>query len=144
MSDTSGVAPGTHGYQPQVDLELELPAEPAAAGLARRAVIGFLTDRGLVDVVDDSELLVSELVTNAVQHARAPLGLRLTWTADVVRVEIRDGSPGALPLPRETGEAELDGRGMTVVGRLADRWGWDRDADGKTVWAELLAPATTG
>lgn len=98
--------------------------------------------------VDDAELIVSELASNAVRHSRARDGGEFRVTVDVgpgrVRIEVAD--PGAGP-PVEIPADERDqyGRGLEIVAAFADKWGHDRAADGASVyWAELMWEPTDG
>ncbi len=87
--------------------------------------------------LDDAKLLVSELVTNAVVRALSPVELRVIESVRSVRIEVHDRSPH-VPSPADAGPDAEHGRGLSIVDRLADRWGTDRgDADGKAVWFEL-------
>ncbi|MCM2413697.1 ATP-binding protein [Streptomyces sp. RKAG290] len=92
---------------------------------------------------EDVLLVVSELVTNACLHADGPDELRISCTPKALRVEVADGSAGQ-PAPRTPHRAgRPGGHGMFIVQRLCLDWGVLRvpDAPGKTVWAELAAPA---
>lgn len=85
-----------------------------------------------------AQLLATELVTNAVRHARAPMELGVARRRDRVRIEARDGS-SKLPVQPEA-EAPTRHRGMLLIEDLADRWGVDlEDGGGKVVWLELAA-----
>jgi anti-sigma regulatory factor (Ser/Thr protein kinase) len=88
-------------------------------------------------VIDDIELLVSELVTNAVLHARSDARVTIELLDDRVRVTVADASP-IVPRLRDYGPAAVTGRGMLLVDRLSDQWGVDvDDGAGKRVWFEL-------
>ncbi|WP_128379686.1 ATP-binding protein [Streptomyces cavernae] len=110
---------------------------PTVAAAARAEVRGRMEDWGLMDHSETAELLVSELVTNALLHARGRLRLTLTAAHGVLRCEVSDvvGSPPRLL--REVGADEEGGRGMFLVEALARRWGCEQDEPGKTVWFEL-------
>ena len=96
---------------------------------------------GLGELADDVVLLVSELVTNAVRHASAPIDLEIEVDRDEVVVAVRDGSE-VPPLPREAGVEAEGGRGMLLVDLLTDEHGVRPQPPGKTVWARLhRAPA---
>ncbi|MFI5531747.1 SpoIIE family protein phosphatase [Kitasatospora sp. NPDC051853] len=112
-----------------------LPAEPTAVSRARRLVRGALTDWGVEHLTDTAELLVSELVTNSVRYASAPIGVRLTL-GDTLLVEISDPLPDP-PRERHAAEADEGGRGLELVRRLALRWGARAEGMGKVVWFEL-------
>ncbi|MFI8522537.1 ATP-binding protein [Streptomyces sp. NPDC085481] len=92
---------------------------------------------------EDVLLVVSELVTNACLHAEGPESLRVLRLAEVLRLEVADRGAGQ-PAPRTPHRAgRPGGHGMFIVQRLCRDWGIDRTpgAPGKTVWAELAAPA---
>nr|WNW39743.1 SpoIIE family protein phosphatase [Streptomyces sp. Li-HN-5-13] len=112
-----------------------LPAEPTAVSRARRLVRGTLADWGAEELTDTAELLVSELVTNAVRYASAPIGVRLTL-GDLLLVEISDPLPDP-PRERHAGAGDEGGRGLELVRRLALRWGTRAEGLGKVVWFEL-------
>lgn len=80
--------------------------------------------------------LASEIVTNAILHAKTPFSVTVTGDGDRVRVSVRDGSR-ALPKKRNYGVDKPTGRGLHIVEALADRWGFHPEEDGKTVWFEL-------
>jgi GAF domain-containing protein/anti-sigma regulatory factor (Ser/Thr protein kinase) len=108
---------------------------------ARRLVAETLTDLP-TDVVDDVELIVTELVTNAVLHGEQPITLRLHEVAGGARVEVEDSSRSMPVVPRSSTDA-MTGRGLALVATLADSWGVEPVAgDGKVVWAEV-GPGTS-
>ncbi|TDC56254.1 ATP-binding protein [Actinomadura sp. KC345] len=96
--------------------------------------------------LDDVDLMVCEIVTNAVQHTasgRPGGGVRVTvlMSSDRLRVEIRDdgGSQGSPAIPARSSAWDETGRGLLLVSRLADRWGVLRGEDGQhTVWFEVV------
>ncbi|MBQ0911361.1 SpoIIE family protein phosphatase [Streptomyces sp. RM99] len=116
-----------------------LARDPAEVGRARAAVREQLHDWGLPHLADTAELLVSEVVTNAVRHARArPVDLRLV-RADTLLCEVDDDDHD-LPALRGAGPDDETGRGLRVVSALAREWGASRGRTGKTVWFELTLP----
>lgn len=119
------------------EARLALRPVPASAALARLFVERTLAEWGCDAFLDASRLLVSELVTNAVLHARTDLELVVRLAPHGVRVEVSDGSPSAPVLRRYEDEA-MTGRGLALVEELATRWGVDdRPQGGKAVWFEL-------
>jgi anti-sigma regulatory factor (Ser/Thr protein kinase) len=119
--------------------------EPQAqtAGRARRLIRQALRRWDLDDQIDAAELLVSEIVTNAVRYAERPVTLRLLRT-DVLRCEVGDDAP-LLPRMRHAAPEEEGGRGLYLVNRMAQRWGATRLGAGKVVWFELpLGPSHGG
>ncbi|MFF9004352.1 SpoIIE family protein phosphatase [Streptomyces goshikiensis] len=115
-----------------------LDPEETAPGRARRFARRALTRWGLEELQDSLELLVSEVVTNAVRYAERPVTLRLLRT-DVLRCEVGDDSP-QLPRQRRARDTDEGGRGLFLVNRMARRWGATRLSSGKVVWFELPLP----
>ena len=119
---------------------------PHSVQQARRWVIGVITDIGRDELVDNAELGVSELVTNAVLHGNPPIQVRVRGTREHPRIEVVDTSrePPVLPRPHEIDldRLELDdedllvpfGHGLDIVARCADAWGAEIEEDGKVVW----------
>ncbi|MCK1819897.1 SpoIIE family protein phosphatase [Streptomyces sp. XM83C] len=123
-----GIAPSDVAYW-------TLEPEDAAPGKARRLARRALARWGLEELGDSVELLVSEVVTNAVRYASRPVTLRLLRT-DVLRCEVGDDVP-QLPRLRQARATDEGGRGLYLVNRLARRWGATRLSTGKVVWFEL-------
>jgi len=116
-----------------------LPAAAHAAGLARRATRDALALRALGHLEETALLLVSELVGNAVRHARAgamALQLRLESCGNRLRIEVHDADPRP-PRPRTPAELDESGFGFVLIQALADRWGVRETPNGKAVWVEL-------
>ncbi|MEV5169883.1 SpoIIE family protein phosphatase [Streptomyces flaveolus] len=115
--------------------EWRLDADPREVGRARRLVRERLLDWGLPQAVETAELLVSEVVTNAVRHAESDrIGLRVVRT-DALLFEVTDDEP-ALPAMLSAGPYDESGRGLRVVSRLAREWGASASGHRKTVWFE--------
>ncbi|WP_443048590.1 ATP-binding SpoIIE family protein phosphatase [Streptomyces sp. NBC_00272] len=112
-----------------------LDPDDTAPGRARRFARQSLKRWDLEELSDSLELLVSEVVTNAIRYAEQPVVLRLLRT-DVLRCEVGDDSP-QLPRQRQAWDRDEAGRGLYVVNRLARRWGATRLSNGKVVWFEL-------
>ena len=115
-----------------------LPSDPSAVPAARRFASQTVTQHGLHgEVLDKTQLLVTELATNAVLHAHSPIRLTVVPDHDRVRVEVRDDDPNPIDPPcRPEPEAE-NGRGLWLVSSLACSWGINRNEKGKTVWFEV-------
>ncbi|MFD8805167.1 SpoIIE family protein phosphatase [Streptomyces sp. NPDC059597] len=112
-----------------------LDAEDATPGKARRLARAALAEWGLEDLSDSLELLVSEVVTNAVRYTTRPVSVRLLRT-DVLRCEVSDDIP-RLPRLCQARATDEGGRGLYLVNKLARRWGATRLSAGKVVWFEL-------
>jgi anti-sigma regulatory factor (Ser/Thr protein kinase) len=116
---------------------LDLPADRSAPARARRFLRETLSAWGLDgDLVEDGELLVSELVTNAVLHARSPSSVQLERRGSHLWVAVRDES-AMTPRIRDYGPEAVTGRGLLLVDRIAQRWGVEHDSGGKYVWFEI-------
>ncbi len=115
---------------------MTLPADPRSPGQARRFVAGALEDAGLDYLEDAVLLLVSELVTNALLHARTAISVACTITRAELLVEVTDGS-GVLPQRRHYATTATTGRGLALVEATAQDWGVERRDDGKVVWFTL-------
>jgi anti-sigma regulatory factor (Ser/Thr protein kinase) len=111
--------------------------EPTVPGNARQRLAPVLAAWGLnSDHTDDALLVINELLANAVEHARTPLILRVSFTGTALRVEVRDESV-AEPRLQPVDLQAARGRGLQFVEALARRWSWTADGSGKTVWAEI-------
>jgi anti-sigma regulatory factor (Ser/Thr protein kinase) len=124
-----------------LQLEMTLAAVPAAPGAARHAVRTWLQSRDCGDdATDTAALLVTELVSNAVVHAKGP-SLWLTVDeimANVLHVAVRDGSQVIPPnSPQAPDVRRKGGRGLFMVEALSTRWGCEPLRTGKRVWFEL-------
>lgn len=144
LGDTSGsggVNPSGGGKTGAVDVTVTLAADPRSAGVARRLLRDHLASARAAaaagDLADDAAVVLSELVGNAVRHARGPIRVTLRSIGSGLRMEVHDAAPDSPPQPRPADGEATGGRGMHLVHGLSTRWGWDADAAGKTVWAEL-------
>ncbi|MFJ8659668.1 ATP-binding protein [Streptomyces sp. NPDC093795] len=113
-----------------------MPADPSIVGSARSRVTGQLTSWGLEDLAFATELIVSELVTNAVRYAGGPVGLRLIRDHRLI-CEVSDPSQ-TQPHLRRARLTDEGGRGLFLVAQLTHRWGSRYTPAGKTIWAEQL------
>jgi len=132
----------TSGTATQISSALEFAPLPTAVPCARLHAVHVLHEWGLRDLAGDAQMVVSEMITNAIDAStllseRPPVSLRLLLTGKSLVIEVWDHSPLDLE-PREADADDECGRGLTVVAALSDRWGWERTGhDRKVVWAEL-------
>ncbi|MFC7219159.1 ATP-binding protein [Streptomyces polyrhachis] len=128
----------------QLQVQLVVRPDPVEVGRARRWARARLAWVG-VEADDPSAetliLLISELVTNAVVHTGRPAELHMALpppggAAGILRVEVVDGSVRA-PQLRQAASDATHGRGLELVGALADRWGWEVESGGKRIWCEV-------
>jgi anti-sigma regulatory factor (Ser/Thr protein kinase) len=117
-----------------------LPCDASSVAAARRLVRGELAHAEVpderADFVDTASLLVSELVTNAIVHARTDVEVRLVTDHHMLRAEVSDGNP-TFPSPRRPIGLAGTGRGLLMMDQVASRWGVLPSGSGKTVWFEL-------
>ncbi|MEV8632573.1 SpoIIE family protein phosphatase [Streptosporangium sp. NPDC051023] len=119
-------------------VDLLLPSEPRSAGRARAFVRATLAEWRLDAIADTVELMVSELVANAVEHGSGGVGLRLLRGPTLV-CEVTDSS-SVLPVMRDAGSEDDTGRGLSLINWLAHRWGSRPTEKGKVVWVEQRLP----
>ncbi|MER5318846.1 ATP-binding protein [Streptosporangium roseum] len=125
---------------PAPESSWSLPPEPFSVPRARRLVRARLTEWGLEEQSEIAELLVSELVTNALDHARGAIRLTLCCQEGLLRCEVEDAHPVA-PRMRRAGDDDENGRGLYMLDLLSCCWGSDRTPAGKVVWFELPVDA---
>lgn len=119
------------------DARLELPPVPMAATLAREFVRRCSSGLQPPDVIESIVLCVSELVTNAIDHAVPPFQLTVMRAPQRVRIEVADASV-RLPVLRTADAGSERGRGIFILERVATSWGVVPTRAGKTVWAEFV------
>ncbi len=132
----SGPAPETSGAQ------ITLARDPASSRSARQFVRRFIADHRVDCEADVVALLVSEMVTNAVLHARGEITVHVAALPRALRVEVHDTS-GKLPRQRRHGDDAATGRGLELVSTFASDWGarplHRGGGQGKVVWFEVPA-----
>ena len=117
---------------------MRVPWTMSSAVDARRALTAELRARGVDPVVvDESEIVLSELVTNAVRHARplADGGIRVNWS-------VTGGGGPTTPRPAPRSVWSAGGRGLRIVGSLSHEWGVRENSTGNTVWASIGGPSS--
>ncbi|GGM93039.1 SpoIIE family protein phosphatase [Streptomyces fuscichromogenes] len=119
----------------------EVPADPEQVATARTLTAGRLGAWKLDELSFTTELVVSELVTNAIRYGGPPIRLRLIRDTRMLICEVSDGSSTA-PHLRRARIFDEGGRGLLLVARLTRRWGTRQTAAGKTIWCEQALPAT--
>ena len=143
MYECADVALGTGGAWQDMIRQTpssRLRAHPSSVSAARRLVRDALTLARRDDLIEAAQLLVSEVVTNALVHAGTPIDFRATIQSGGLRVEVTDGSTQK-PVPRTYATMAGTGRGLRLLEQLVDRWGTLAHEDGKTVWFELSSGA---
>lgn len=119
--------------------QLDYTPVPRSVTLARLRTARLVTEWGHPALAGDAALVVSKLATNALLHGSLRdrlVRVRIVPTGSVLRVEVSDPRGERLPSPRPVGEDDQFGRGLLLVGALADRWGLAPRAVGKIVYAE--------
>jgi hypothetical protein len=121
--------------------ELTLGRDPDAVPKSRRFVRSSLTGED-AEMIQDTELVVTELVTNALLHGEPPVTIRLLILGSRIRVEVED-TGRAIPIRSLSDPDSMTGRGLALIASLANRWGVDPGrSGGKVVWAEIDAVET--
>ncbi|MGW0817668.1 SpoIIE family protein phosphatase [Streptomyces viridiviolaceus] len=129
----------TRALDPAHVATLDLPSDPAAVAGARAFATDRLTAWGLEELSFTTELMVSELVTNAIRYGKGPIQLRLILQSTLT-CEVFDTSSTA-PHMRRARTFDEGGRGLLLVAQLAERWGTRHNREGKVIWAEQPLPA---
>jgi PAS domain S-box-containing protein len=124
----------THALGPDRIASWDLPADPAVVADARAQAARQLAAWGLEEITFTTELIVSELLTNAIRHAEPPIQLRMILDG-ALSCEVSDGSSTA-PHLRRADRYDEGGRGLLLVAQLAERWGSRPTRAGKTIWAQ--------
>ena len=118
---------------------IELRRAPTAPGVARRVVAGLLDGWGVRGpVLEDTAIVVNELVSNAVEHAggEASLELAVSRYGDLLRISLADPSP-VHPVELRVDHRAARGRGVHLIAVLCRRWGAEAHRGGKRVWCEI-------
>jgi anti-sigma regulatory factor (Ser/Thr protein kinase) len=123
-----------------------LPWAPASVAVARQRLAADLSAAGIFEAaVGDVILVVSELLSNAIRHARPLPGasVQVAWALadEAIELAVSDGGAATTPARTHASVSALGGRGLDIVEYVASRWGIRSDDSGQTVWAVLAAPA---
>lgn len=138
--DIALVVARTHALDSARTAAWDVASDPSAVGQVRAAVTRTLAAWGLEEESFTTELILSELVTNAIRYAAEPVRVRLIRDRALI-CEVSDGSSTA-PHLRRAATTDEGGRGLFLVAQFADRWGTRYTADGKVIWTEQ--PLLTG
>ncbi|WP_411128783.1 SpoIIE family protein phosphatase [Streptomyces sp. x-19] len=116
----------------------EVPADPSAVAQVRAAAVRKLIEWGLAEEAFTTELILSELVTNAIRYAAGPIRVRLIHDRSLI-CEVADHSSTS-PHLRHAASTDEGGRGLFLIAQLAERWGTRYTGDGKVIWTEQALP----
>ncbi|MFE5752309.1 SpoIIE family protein phosphatase [Streptomyces massasporeus] len=123
-----------HALDPERIATWELSADPALVGEVRASAMRWLSDRGLDETAFAAELILSELITNAIRHGAEPIRVRLLYRRTLI-CEVSDSSNTA-PHLRRAASTDEGGRGLFLVAQLSQSWGTRYLPEGKVIWAE--------
>ncbi|HSK07754.1 MAG TPA: ATP-binding protein [Acidimicrobiia bacterium] len=137
FEERSSKSPSTHSPSTGEARRAELTLTPVPGSVPKaRRFVASLDFAGGSDP-ERLALLTAEIVTNAILHARTPLKLEaMEMAGRGVRVSVTDGNTNP-PVKKDYGPSSPTGRGLHIVEAMADRWGFESRASGKTVWFEL-------
>jgi anti-sigma regulatory factor (Ser/Thr protein kinase) len=136
--DIALIVARTHAIDADRIVTWEVPSEPAAVGELRASVTRQLARWGLDELTFTTELILSELVTNAIRYGNGQIGVRVLLDRALI-CEVFDGSSTS-PHLRYAATTDEGGRGLFLVAQLADRWGTRYTPEGKVIWAEQPLP----
>ncbi len=136
--DIALIVAGTRALGADRIAEWEVPSDPAAVGQVRASVTRQLTEWGLEDMEFTTELILSELVTNAIRYGSGPILVRVLRDRSLI-CEVFDASSTS-PHLRYAATTDEGGRGLFLVAQIAERWGTRYTPAGKVIWAEQPLP----
>ncbi|WP_234356729.1 SpoIIE family protein phosphatase/ATP-binding protein [Streptomyces sp. NBRC 110028] len=136
--DIALIVARTRVLEPGRIADWEVPSDPAQVAEVRAAVAGKLAEWELGEVAFTTELILSELITNAIRYATGPIRVRLLCDRSLI-CEVSDTSSTS-PHLRYAATTDEGGRGLFLVSQFADRWGTRYTAEGKVIWTEQTLP----
>ncbi|MDQ0947414.1 serine phosphatase RsbU (regulator of sigma subunit)/anti-sigma regulatory factor (Ser/Thr protein kinase)/PAS domain-containing protein [Streptomyces phaeochromogenes] len=136
--DIALIVAGTRALGADRIAQWQVPSDPAAVGEVRASVTRQLTEWGLDDLAFATELMLSELVTNAIRYGSGPIQVRMLHDRSLI-CEVFDGS-NTSPHLRYAASTDEGGRGLFLVAQLAERWGTRYTPAGKVIWTEQPLP----
>jgi len=122
---------------------LKLGTLPRSVSTARQHTAVTLSEWNMAHLADDAQIVVSELVTNALVHGAGPVTVRLRANTESLLIEVSDAL-AAPPEPRHHAADAEGGHGLEIVSALCDSWGCYPDSGGKVVWALAGSRTATG
>ncbi|WP_432280618.1 SpoIIE family protein phosphatase [Streptomyces luomodiensis] len=138
--DIALIVARTRVLEPGLTADWEVPSDPKQVAGVRAAVARKLAEWDLGEVAFTTELILSELITNAIRYATGPIRVRLLCDRSLI-CEVFDTSSTS-PHLRYAGTTDEGGRGLFLVSQFADRWGTRYTSDGKVIWTEQALPLT--
>ncbi len=136
--DIALLVAGTRALPPSRIARWDVPSDPAAVAAVRNAATGRLAEWGLDELEFTTELILSELITNAIRYATGPIDVRLLLDRTLI-CEVADASSTS-PHLRYAATTDEGGRGLFLVAQMAERWGTRYTKDGKIIWVEQRIP----
>ncbi|MER8155828.1 SpoIIE family protein phosphatase [Streptomyces sp. NPDC094472] len=136
--DIALIVARTRVLEPGLTADWEVASDPSQVAAVRAAVARKLAEWDLGDVAFTTELILSELITNAIRYATGPIRVRLLCDRSLI-CEVFDTSSTS-PHLRYAGTTDEGGRGLFLVSQFADRWGTRYTSDGKVIWTEQALP----
>jgi anti-sigma regulatory factor (Ser/Thr protein kinase) len=137
--DIALIVARTHALGADRIADWQVPADPAAVGEVRASVTRQLARWGLDDMVFATELILSELVTNAIRYGNGPIQVRMLRDRSLI-CEVFDASSTS-PRLRYAAGTDEGGRGLFLVAQLSERWGTRYTPTGKVIWTEQPLPS---
>jgi anti-sigma regulatory factor (Ser/Thr protein kinase) len=138
LVDDPALAPAhLHRRPERVARHRDLPVDLAAPAMARALVREACADWSATGAEDAAALVASELVSNAVQHARSTCRISVAVDGTGLRIGVRDHAPGHVPRPRPVDLSRPAGLGLHLVAMVSSEWGVHSHPDGKTAWAVI-------
>jgi PAS domain S-box-containing protein len=138
VDDATLLLARTHGLSESQYASWDVPTDPASVARVRTMVGEQLAGWGLDDMAFTTELVASELLTNAIRHASGPVRLRLLRDLTLI-CEVSDASSTS-PHLRHARTTDEGGRGLFLISQFTDRWGTRYTPEGKIIWAEQPLP----
>ncbi|WP_244320823.1 SpoIIE family protein phosphatase/ATP-binding protein [Streptomyces melanosporofaciens] len=136
--DIALIVARTRVLEPGLTADWEVASDPSQVAAVRAAVARKLAEWDLGDVAFTTELILSELITNAIRYATGPIRVRLLCDRSLI-CEVFDTSSTS-PHLRYAGTTDEGGRGLFLVSQFAERWGTRYTSDGKVIWTEQALP----